>query len=235
MLGLGTSLERSGRQRLVRTYVKDGLKLYMPYKGADTTKGTQFVGEGSTSFDGDDYIDCGNDSSLQITGKSITVSTWFKLDGDTDWDKIVANSDGGSYEDGFTLFYQDEKLHFSINHYSTNVAINAFTDYGNWHHVVGVYDGTLSSANIKIYLDGVLGTTTDNYTTDIGNTRNTYIGAGYNSGVGDFFTGSIKNVAIWNRALTATEVQNVMYKQYNEIPTSSRLTDGLVSWWQLDG
>ena len=45
--------------------------------------------------------------------------------------------------------------------------------------------------------------------------------------------GSLKNVAIWERALTATEVQNVMYKTYPEV--SGRLGDStLVSWWSLE-
>ena len=55
MLGLGSSLIKGAA--LVAGYIRDGLKLYMPYKGADTNKGVQFVGTGSTSFDGGDYID----------------------------------------------------------------------------------------------------------------------------------------------------------------------------------
>ena len=65
MLGLGTSLVKGGK--VGRAYVKDGLKLYMPYRGDNTTKGVQFVGTGSTSFDGsNDYVDVGTDSSLDI-------------------------------------------------------------------------------------------------------------------------------------------------------------------------
>ena len=231
MLGLAAGLQKGGSALL--NYVTDNLKLYLDFKKGkhDTLK---FPCEGSTEFvaSSSQYIDCGNPASLQITGKTITVSAWFKLDGDTDWDKIVANSDGGSYEDGFTLFYQNELLHFSINHYSTNVATTAFTDYGAWHHVVGVYDGTLPSANIKIYLDGVLGTTTDNYTTDIGNNRNTYIGAGYNGSVTDFFDGKIANVGIWERALSLEEINSVMRKNYSQLKSVEKTS--LVSWWALD-
>jgi len=55
MLGLGTSLVKGGK--VGRAYVKDGLKLYMPYRGDNTTKGTQFVGTGSTYFVTNDYSD----------------------------------------------------------------------------------------------------------------------------------------------------------------------------------
>ena len=216
----------------MRSFVKDNLKLYLDFK-ASKHNTLKFPCEGSTDFvsGSSQYIDCGNSSSLQITGKTITVSAWFRLDSDSDWDKIVANSDGGSYVDGFTLFYQDDKLHFSINHFSTNAATVAFTDFGAWHHVVGVYDGTLPLYNVKIYLDGVLGTT-DNYTSDIGNNRNTYIGAGYNTSVTDFFDGKIANVGIWDRALSIEEVNSVMRKNYSQLKTVEKTS--LVSWWSLD-
>jgi len=73
MLGLGASLAKGGASLL--TYVKDNLKLYLDFKStkSDTLK---FPCEGSTSFDGtQDYIDCGNNSALQITG-ALTISAW---------------------------------------------------------------------------------------------------------------------------------------------------------------
>jgi len=54
MIGLSTSLVKGGMTG--RTYVKDGLKLYMPYRGSDASE-VKFVGTGSTSFDGsNDYV-----------------------------------------------------------------------------------------------------------------------------------------------------------------------------------
>ena len=77
MLGLSTSLVKGGTAG--RQYIKDGLKLYMPYKGADVNKGTQFVGTGSTSFDGtNDYVGVG--SSLGDLGSSATFCAWIYRD-----------------------------------------------------------------------------------------------------------------------------------------------------------
>ena len=56
-------------------YVRDGLKLYMPYKGHPAEE-TKFVGTGSTSFDGvNDYVDFGD-----IALTDFTVTAWVKMD-----------------------------------------------------------------------------------------------------------------------------------------------------------
>ena len=177
MIGLSSSLVKGGMTG--RTYVKDGLKLYMPYRGSDASE-VKFVGTGSTSFDGtNDYIDCGNDSTLQITGKTITVSAWINISTFGDYDIIASNASGGNWINGWTLWGATTAMKFSINHYGTNAALTGDVTsdvVGKWAHVAGVYDGNLASANIKIYFNGVLGATTDNYTTDIGNSTNTLIG-----------------------------------------------------------
>ena len=76
MLGLGANLITSAYRRGL-AYVRDGLKLYMPYRGANHSE-VKFVGSGSTSFDGtDDYILCGDHTSLDITD-DLTMMCWVK-------------------------------------------------------------------------------------------------------------------------------------------------------------
>ena len=89
-LGLGSSLVKGGASLL--TFVKDNLKLYLDFKSnkSDTLK---FPSEGSTSFDGDnDYIDFGNDSSLQITG-ALSISSWIKTDNNNTFMELVSKND----------------------------------------------------------------------------------------------------------------------------------------------
>jgi hypothetical protein len=231
MLGLAAGLQKGGSALL--NYVKDNLKLYLDFK--QTSHNTlKFPCEGSTDFvsSSSQYINVGNSSSLQITGNIITVTAWVNIDTDTDWMKIISNSTGGSYTDGYTFFYSNEQFHFSINHETTNVAKVAYTDYGSWHHLTGVYDGTLASDNIKIYLDGVQSATTDTYTANIGNTRDTYIGAGYTDAINGHMNGKMANVAVWTRALSIEEINSVMRKKYSQLKTIEKTS--LVSWWALD-
>jgi hypothetical protein len=237
MLGLGTSLVKGGMAG--RQYVKDGLKLYMPYKGADTNKGVQFVGEGSTAFveASSHKITVADDDSLDV--RSITITAWIKPTNFTSENVVITKTYGTSWEFGTNSSQGDIHLNANINDAYLPHIVNGGSPctLNIWNHISLTYDKTLNI--IKTYLNGVLNETVTSATIGAGdgtglgiNTDDLFIGARTNNSL--FFPGSMKNIAIWNRALTATEIQNVMYKQYDELPTSSRITDGLVSWWGLD-
>lgn len=73
----------------------------------------------------------------------------------------------------------------------------------NWHHLVGITRG----ANSSIYLDGVV--TSGNVVDIDANDKNLLIGAVRNSSDLQniqFFSGSIDEVGVWNKALTTGEV-----------------------------
>ena len=71
---------------------------------------------------------------------------------------------------------------------------------GQWLHLVGTYDGS----NVRLYVNGVLQATTAYSGGAISTTNNPAIGA--LSGGGDFFPGTIDEVAIYNSALSGTRV-----------------------------
>jgi len=246
MLGLGTSLTRGGK--VVRTYVKDGLKLYMPYKGSDASE-VKFVGTGSTSFDGsNDYVD--TNSTFQSTFQgSFTISAWIKpTDGNPSGDEIYIGTNNADDTDAMYLYVRDGGelgFYYKTNNNSDLTLTNSalFTDgQQDWCHVCAVVDDTLNQ--VSLYFNGVSQTLSVSYDGDIssitnsdfqssGTTPNLFIGAYSDNGTSSMeYKGSIKNVSIWSRCLTATEIQNVMYRSYAEV--SGRLADGLVSWWALD-
>ena len=72
---------------------------------------------------------------------------------------------------------------------------------GEWHYVVGVRDGS----NLHMYVDGVLENTGSISDSDYSNNSPITIGA-YNSG-DYYFSGSIDDVRIYNRALSEGEVK----------------------------
>ena len=225
MLGLGTSLVKGGMAG--RQYVKDGLKLYMPYKKRDGS--LQFVGTGSTSFDGsNDYIDCGDDTSLDITS-AITLSMWVKPDAVNDQVNPVGRDDGTNRNYYMYFDTGDAKAYWFMYISGVSKETSSTSDMvvGEWMHICGTYDG----ARQKLYINGVL-EDDDAETGSIDNDDVSFSIGAREAGADRFFDGSMKNVAIWERALTATEVQNVMYKSYAEV--SGRLANGLVSWWALD-
>jgi hypothetical protein len=75
-------------------------------------------------------------------------------------------------------------------------------DLTQWHHYIGTYNG----ATLKIYEDGVLMNSV-NYTGNIDlTTDNLYIGLDNCCG-GRYFNGNIDEAVIYDKALTATEVE----------------------------
>jgi len=220
MIGLSSSLVKGGMTG--RTYVKDGLKLYMPYRGSDASE-VKFVGTGSTSFNGSsDYIDTG------LTGLTVhtnaTMSYWCKMG-----DFTGAQTMGAHAGKRFYLGFLDEKAWFGIqNQYKDTTSISSYIATNTWIHLCLVAkDGTAT-----YYLNGIARDTNTYTQSSDSNPVGFFIGGVTNPEMSYPMNGNIKNVAIWERALTATEVQNVMYKTYAEV--SGRLADGLVSWWALD-
>ena len=221
----------------------------MPHRGANIWKGTQFVGTGSTSFDGtNDYIDTGATFKTTFDG-SFTISAWIKpTDGNPSSDEVFIGTNNADDTDAMWFYVRDGGelgFWYEANNNSdlTLTSSDMFTDgQQDWCHVCAVVDDSLNQ--VSLYFNGVLQTLSGSYDGDIsaitnsdfqssGTTPNLFIGALSDNGTSaSEFNGSMKNVAIWNRALTATEVQNVMYKTYPEV--SGRLASGLVSWWGLD-
>jgi hypothetical protein len=113
----------------------------------------QFIGNFGAS--GGDYIDCGNDSSLNIND-AITVSAWIKPDDQTQWNHICTKGNGDWGTDPNRVYQlsieTNESIDFIIN--SDQVNAKATTSYhvpiGSWSYIVGTYDRNA----IRVYVDG---------------------------------------------------------------------------------
>lgn len=101
-------------------------------------------------FDGNaaNYLTVG----AQTHGNFPTVCAWVKLDDDTGTHSIFGYYNGGFTGDYIHLRIENGKVAYSVNVPPSQTAIGATTiPPGEWHHVLGSYDG-LS----RVYLDGVL-------------------------------------------------------------------------------
>jgi hypothetical protein len=108
--------------------------------------------DGADSFDGvDDYINCGNDASLDVS--SITVSGWIKphLSGD-DWQRLLAKETAGNGAGGYGVYvHTDGEIYFGLNGSMVNTTgYSVAADV--WSQVVCTADGV----NEKIYINGEL-------------------------------------------------------------------------------
>jgi len=177
---------------------------------------------GALAFDGsDDVIECGNPSSLQITGTEVSITAWFYADSLTfeDWPSLFGKSSNGEWDDGWGAFFYDGAARFYVNRWQDNLAYRAFTATGSWHHFAGTYDGS----TVKIYIDGVKGTD-DNYSGAIVDAGDFTIGE-----IGDWASGrwhgKIDDVRVYNRVLSADEIAALAGIQYHEFTEAKADTD----------
>ena len=79
---------------------------------------------------------------------------------------------------------------------------------GNWHHVAVVLeeDGTTSTADIKLYIDGVADTDVDtvDYPINTASLQDVTIGSSVS-----YFNGLIDDVRIYDRALSTTDIAEI--------------------------
>jgi hypothetical protein len=164
------------------------------------------------SFDGvnDVAVAAAYNSSLNLPGRSFTVSAWIYRRSNSGWQIIVDKP----YGVGHVSPYFDWSLHVE-NSTGRIVAFlgcegaqrvsNSSAPLNAWTHVAITYDGSA----IRHYLNGALDRTTS-VTCSVSNTNSRPIRIGANGAGSEGFNGRIDDVRIYNRPLSATEIQNDM-------------------------
>lgn len=159
----------------------------------------------------------------QVTG-SFTVSFWLRAD------SLVPNNLGYDpiNDRSSSIWNFRFRLMFGQTNFPTYSPDSSYMDHINanaqlpraagpypnsdgWVHYVLVYAGTASSGVMQLYYNGQL-TGVSATTSLMSGARPINIGRGISptmpTGYG-FFGGTLDEIAIWNRALTATEIQNI--------------------------
>ena len=165
---------------------------------------------GALSFNGlNDYVDLGNDSSLEF-GLPVTISAWIKMDRLND-NMMIATDASSLYYSGVWL---QAHLGFLEIGYGDATGAGDVTrrskitspvlQTNTWYHVAGVIRG---ATDMDLYINGV-----DNGGVYSGSGSNVaYSSAsakiGTNAPWDSFFQGKIDEVAIYNEALSAIEIQ----------------------------
>ena len=203
---------------------------------------TRAVPYDSYSFNFDaassDYIDCGNDSSLNMADNgtdSFTFSFWIKRTS-TNTEIIISKQvNSGSYN-GFEVSLSSNKVRVFLGSFQSPqaylqvISTNTITG-SDWKNVIITYDGSQTASGFNMYINKVKETlVTLQNTTPSGvlNSANFQI-SGRNTAA--LYSGSISNVSYWNTALTSTEIQKI----YNSgVPGNlSNFTPSPISWWSL--
>lgn len=167
----------------------------------------------------DDYL--ASDIPTVHTDTGFSVAAWVKLDtvpaaGNP---APVAVTQPGNYAAGFELYYSTSSQRWVFDQYTADTAaatpvraIQADTETGKttagtWYHLAGTYSSATDL--LSLYVNGSLaGTATFANAWDA--RRGLQIGAGSHSGVAaNFFPGTVDDVRIFDKPLTAADVTNV--------------------------
>jgi frataxin-like iron-binding protein CyaY len=111
----------------------------------------------------------------------------------------------------YTLFQSDTSLRWSITtlvgaQFSASVDTATYINTSNWYQVVG----TFTSGSMKLYINGILVTSSTPISTIRTLTQGVSIGClgGYSSGSRfQFYNGSLSTCRVYNKVLTPEEIQ----------------------------
>ena len=195
---------------------------------------------GAESFNGStSTINLGAPSLFTPT--NITVSAWFNgtvaNTGGNEHGLVCKDVSGSITNAPYCLFVLDGKVEWRITDSTNTTTQIASTLFGTlsdntWYHVVGTYDGT----TMQIFVNGNrIQTSTGVVSGAMGNTTGTLkIGQQKGGFPTRFFAGTIDDVRVYNRVLTAKEV-TALYGEYDPGINLSSGENGLVGWWPLNG
>ncbi|MEO7310396.1 MAG: FG-GAP-like repeat-containing protein [Chitinophagaceae bacterium] len=160
-------------------------------------------------FDGiDDKVVVNDVNTGNIGTSATTISAWIKTNATTSASivsKREACAQGSFIDFGITATGRlsvDLNDNSNVNQKLTGA--KSVND-GQWHQVTAVRNGVA----LSLYIDGILDTSaTSNSTANINNFAPLTIGSSGCETDGNFFSGQMDELKIWNTALTACDIQN---------------------------
>jgi Concanavalin A-like lectin/glucanases superfamily len=184
----------------------------------------------SLQFNGTtDYAVVANSAVLQLSGACTLFCRVFLPAKATSFTPVIDKESGSgsnsSYYLGFNQNTTNGQIYFGFNAGANEIdyAIPSAGFYGAWHDVMGVFTGS----GLILYVDGVSVLTGGNSTSQNVNTSQVTIGA--YTPLGNFFNGSVRDVALFSTALSSTVAAN--FAAGTDVP----INHSPVALWYLDG
>lgn len=180
--------------------------------------GTLVNGVGYNSGNGGIFVFDGTDDEVTTTTQftnpqTFSIGAWFKTS--TASGKKIIGFESNQTGTGSTNYDRqiwigtDGKLYFGLYDSGLRIAVSSLTyNDNNWHYVVATYGG--EGTTVRLYVDGssvATASATNAFTYNgwwrIGGYKTT----GWTNGSDGYFTGSIGVSHVYNRGITAVEIQ----------------------------
>lgn len=206
---------------------------YSPFVTATPRDGQEpnpLRGGASLSLDGtSDYGRLTDRPSLDIRGNAFTLELWVKHDGESDNDAILVDkTDGAASTGGYELRFVGEgespRVQADLPAVFSELTSEKGVPAGRWTHIALTYDGN----DLNLYLNGVQEAQTGASGAIEGSGLPLVVGANSSAANGQFFSGRIDELALYDRARSISEIQN-SYRQ-----RSLGNEDGLKAYWPFN-
>jgi hypothetical protein len=156
-------------------------------------------------LDGSNFVEItgGDHNNLQFPGGSMSIGGWFKVGAfDKDWQALLSKGEGSNYRvarrgGGNSIGYAGGVGEGADDAPNVND--------GNWHHFVAVSDATGAEFGTALYIDGMRYSVNATKPVLAAGTKNLFIGENPDA-LNRRWVGSIDDIGIWNRVLSAGEV-----------------------------
>jgi len=163
---------------------------------------------GEISFDGiDDYLNCGNDASLNLTG-SLTITACINpaTFGQNGWGRVV---DKGSASTGYSFFLDqtDSSLAYVVYGGLLIKSDPGVIELNKWQHIAAVYNS--SAQTVTFYVDSRPAGTVSYTTPPLDSAANPLVIGLRGYDLNRAFSGLIDNVRVYNRPLTENQILEV--------------------------
>lgn len=175
-------------------------------------------------------------SPIALSNTSFSISAWFYQNTNTPGvifhEGVDGNNNsylqlarGGATGGDWVMIARDNSTVGLVDQFSSAVTFNT------WHHVVW----TMTTTSAQLYVDGVLIRTTS-FTANSFTANNGRIGSARRASEEGYWGGSIDEVAVWTKTLTADEVSQIYNSnRANAYPlTDTPSLYGGLSYWKLD-
>ena len=197
---------------------------YSVYGNHGTPYGGYWEKQGQTRVRGkdgiDDYDDCGNDASLDITDE-IEVGAWVKplaLQTLSPIGKMYAYRFWVSENAWYFGVYDDAE-----NSYGSGYSITAISPE-TWGYVAGIYNPGLTSGNVQIWINNVKENTGDHTGSIAVNTNTFKIGGNISTWEDIWFYGFIAETCIYSRARSDEERRTQFLYDIQHLPFIAQAT-----------
>ena len=181
-------------------------------------------------------------TSLGITN-SISVSAWVKIPttntggGGTNIQEIICEDTTSSGQRNWALAWRGtpyNRFQFVVFHTNLSATATLTTSItpndGNWHHLLGTFDGTTNTNGVKLYIDGVLNNQTTALSTGINSFTYSEPNIGRLTGQNQWnFEGDINDVSVFDNDQSANASTIFNGGVPNDISALSPL-----SWWRAE-